>query len=72
MSKYIHRMPFWNFAAYVLTPVAAIGEAAIVRFEGHWLLHCAVVTGFVIAAWIKFNIKDDNNNGIADTFEKGK
>lgn len=72
MKKYIHTMPFWNFLAYVLTPVAAIGEAAIVKFDGHPLLHWAVVVGFIIAAWIKFNIKDDNNNGIADTFEKKK
>jgi hypothetical protein len=70
MAKYVHRMPFWNFLAYVLTPIAAIGEAAIVKFDGHWFFHGVVVVGFIMAAWIKFNIKDEDNNGIADTFEK--
>ncbi len=70
MAKYIHKMPFWNFLAYVLTPIAGIGEAAIIKFDGHPFFHGAVIFGFILAAWIKFNIKDENNNGIADTFEK--
>lgn len=73
MTKIIkawHKMSFWNFIGYIATPLAAIGEGAIIKFEGHWFFHVLVVTGFVTAGWIKFNIKDDDNNGIADRYEE--
>ena len=72
MAKYFHKMPFWNFMAYVLTPFALLGEGAIAHFDGPKWLHGIVIFAFVLAAWIKYNIKDDNNNGVADLFEKPK
>jgi hypothetical protein len=72
MAKYIHTMPFWNFVKYILTPVAIAGETAILQFDGPKWLHAVVVVGFVLSAWVKFNIDDKNNNGIADKFENEK
>lgn len=70
MAKYIHTMPFWNFVKYVLTPIALLGEGAILQFEGPKWLHGVVVVGFIISAWVKNNIEDKNENGVADRFEK--
>jgi hypothetical protein len=72
MAKYIHKMPFWNFLGFVLAPFALLGEGAIVQFDGAAWLHGVVLFGFVVGAWIKFNIKDENNNDVADIFEKPK
>lgn len=63
-------MPFWNFLGFVLAPCMAIGEGVIYKVDAPSWAHGILITGFVIGAWIKFNIKDDNNNGIADNFEK--
>ena len=70
MAKYIHTMPFWNFVKYVLTPVALLGETAILQFNGPKWLHFLVIIGFVVSAWVKYNIEDKNENGVADRFEK--
>lgn len=65
-------MNFWEFAGYILTPFTIIGEGAIIGLDLHPALHIVVIVAVIVTGYKKYYIKDENNNGIADTFEKKK
>lgn len=67
--KFFHKMTFWQFIGYIVTPFAVVGEGAIIGLHLSPWLHVAVISSVIITAFIKYYIKDDNNDGIADKFQ---
>jgi len=72
MAKFFHKMSFWDFLTYVLTPFLVLGEGAIIGLDLHPSLHVVVVVAVIVTGYKKYYIKDENGNGIADSFEKSQ
>lgn len=70
MAKFFHKMSFWGFLGYIAAPFVVVGEGAILALELHPLYHGVVISAVIISGYIKYFIKDENGNGIADSFEK--
>lgn len=70
MAKFFHKMSFWGFLGYIVTPFVIAGEGAIVGLDLHPLYHAFIVGAVAISGYIKFYIKDENGDGIADKFQK--
>lgn len=73
MSKFTSwykRMGFWQWIGSIVTPLAVTGEGAILTLHLSPAWHAAVIGSVVIAGFIKYNIKDDDNDGIADIFQR--
>lgn len=60
------KVRFWQFAAFVLTPFAVLGEGAILTLNLHWALHIVVVVAIVVTGFNKYYVKDENNDGEID------
>lgn len=64
--KWYKKMKFWQFLAYILTPFVVAGEGAIIGLELHWALHILVVVAVIVTGYVRYYIKDENNDGIVD------
>lgn len=62
-------MTFWQFVGGIVTPISVTGEALIFNMGLPWYYHLAIVVAIGVMAYIKYHIKDDNNNGVVDRWE---
>lgn len=64
--KWYKKMRFWNFVGFIVAPLVIGGEGAIISLEGDLWLHLLVFGAICIAGYIKYYVKDENNDGIVD------
>ena len=65
-----YKMSFWNAVLGVITPLTIGGEVAVYASGVNPVFHYVVIGAAILAAIIKAVIKDDDNDGVADLFEK--
>ena len=70
ITKWYHKMGFWQWIGYIVTPITVTGEGAILHLGLDWRYQIFVVIALGVAGYIKYNIKDDDGDGIADKFQK--
>jgi hypothetical protein len=72
MAKFFHKMSFWGFIGYIVTPFVVVGEGTILALDLHPFYHSVVIAAVIVSGYIKYYIKDENNNGIVDKWEPKK
>jgi hypothetical protein len=72
MAKFFHKMSFWGFIGYIVTPFVIAGEGTIVGLDLNPLYHAFIVGAVAISGYIKFYIKDEDGDGIVDQFKKSR
>lgn len=70
VAKWWHRMKFWQQVAAVLSPFTVGGEVAVYFGDGNPVWHWVIGVSFVVTTLIAKLIKDNDNDGIADVFQK--
>lgn len=66
MVRWYQKMKFWQFIGYVVAPFAVAGEGAIIGLDLSPWFHAVVFVAVVVSGFVKFYIKDENNDGIVD------
>lgn len=68
--KWYMKMNFWQFIGYVVAPITVVGEGAILGLELNPWMHAIVFAAVVVSGFVKYIVKDENNNGIWDKYDK--